>query len=399
MLRTGLALVIAAFATLYPSATRVEGMVAVRWDPGFAYADKETQGVNGDLATREGRTRLATRIVADAREIGANTLIVNIVSGTYGAFFPTHTESLHTEPVLGQGDILADVLQAANEEGPVLRVFAALPLNGFKSVWRDHPAWRSRARDGSDYQPPGFAESLLSTWDPSYRNWMNSLIHEIVTRYPRIAGIEFLYSPPLPTWDNNGDFHPAAVQEFSTSKSGESWERFRSRGFSDLFASAARIAKLAGRSVWVSFPWAMTSKGDPLPPQLLAEESGFDAVGLANLPPSSRPDGMFVEVLWQQWLAEHGRSQVFNPGWTAKAFASIRGFFGDTVPLFPHVEPTPWQGTLLRVVPLPRDFLASLDALRAAGFRDGISVYDINQLSRFVPERRAEVAERFHVIW
>ena len=143
------------FATATPAQTAgpIRGL---RVDPSYFY----------NLYPGQTAGAAATKLVAQAKASGANTLFVYAYNSVYGAFYTTTYSNTIVENGYGKQNILEAIATAAKLVS--IRVVAVAPINNFKTLWTNNSAWRAKARNGADYRP--FADTfLLSASHPSFK--------------------------------------------------------------------------------------------------------------------------------------------------------------------------------------------------------------------------------------
>ena len=268
----------------------------------------------------------AKAVVADARAAGVETLFVQAYNSQYGAFYPTTYPHTQVEGGLGKQDIFGAILKRAHQSG--LQVVAWLPVNDFKKAWTDVPEWRSKRRDGGDYQPLAQVY-LLSTWHDGVRDWYRGFLSDLITHYPTLDGIEGAEGKVDINWKGEADFNPAAnlkfQQKFPQAHLGDAtWKKFRADGLTELHRILGEVAHAHGKSAYVVQTWTPDTQGRLMTSPTLRDATGFDFDGILDLATPGRPDFLAAELIWQQWSDEF-HSTTFNPGWTegaARAFVS-----------------------------------------------------------------------------
>jgi hypothetical protein len=346
------------------AATADETVRGLRVDPGNLYG---LPGYNPATA--------AQTLVDDAAGSGANTLFLFAYSPTFGAFYKTSYPDTEVEKGLGSLDFLRQVLDRAHAKG--LRVVAALPVNNFKSAWTRHADWRSKTRDGKDYQPDRDSY-LLSAWNDGFRGWLKGFADDLLTRYPDVDGVDAVEGVVDLKWDGQPDFNPDATRKFralypTDPFEGPKWRQFRAAGLTDLHMTLAGAAHARKKKAFVVQTLAARPDGSLMGFGDVRDGSGFDFDGVMDLAAGGRPDFVAAELIWQQWRAATG-NPVFTPDWTGTAARDcVRRAGGRVVPLV-HVEVTPFPPEKPTVVPTAEEFERSLKHAVSSG--GGATVYE-----------------------
>jgi uncharacterized lipoprotein YddW (UPF0748 family) len=339
----------------------------------------------------------ADRLVADARRIHVNTLIVQ-VRRRGDALYAGGLEPPLDDPAYQPSfDALAHVVSAAHRAG--LQVHAwinAMP------VWRDEAppkdarhvfnshgptaagddCWLTGARDGTKRFPVGY---FLDPGHPAARDHLVSVYLDVVRRYD-VDGIHFDYirypeteGPALPRGSDVG-YNPVSVARFQRAAGrtdvpqpdDEAWTRWRRQQVTQLIrriSIEARAIKPRIRVSAATIAWGR-------PPGSLAD---FETVA-----PMQR---VFQE--WQGWLAEGLLDLAVPMNYAREHDDRVRGWFNGWIAWEKRYK----AGRQLAVgvggyLSAPEGVLAQVARVRAPEGRaraDGISFFSYYQPSMAPP--------------
>jgi len=331
--------VCAAGACLGASPNWTSAIRGMRFDPSYYYGKGYTA-----------RT-LAQYIADQAYTNGVNTIFVMAYSPAYGAFYPTTYADTAVEGGFGQGNILGELITAAHAKK--IKVVAWLPVNNFKKVWDNHPDWRSKKKDGSDYLPVANTY-FLSCWHDSFQSWYRGFLEDLLARYPNLDGIEAGEGIVDWYWNYEADYNLAASQKYLQQYPGgtlgdANWKLYRAKGMTRLHEILISVAHSRGVGAYVVQTWTAKPDGHLMTSAEIADGSGFDFDGIMSL--ADKPDYLMAELMWQQWAAEYSNPTTFNPDWTATARNEFISKVNGRVKALVHVElsafgsyaPTPIQ--------------------------------------------------------
>ena len=335
----------------------------------------------------------AAQLVADARRIHVNTLIVQ-VRRRGDALYTGGLEPPLDDPTYDRSfDALAYVVSAAHAAG--LQVHAwinAMP------VWRDEAppkdarhlfnrhgpeaagddCWLTSARDGTRSFPVGY---FLDPGHPAARDHLVSVYLDIVRRYD-VDGIHFDYirypeteGPALPRGADVG-YNPVSVARFqrATGRSDvplpddEAWIRWRRQQVTQLMRRIAIEARAVKARIKVSAATIAWGR----PPESLAD--------FENVAPMQR---VFQD--WQGWLAEGLLDLAVPMNYAREHDERVRGWFNGWIAW----EKRHKAGRQLAVgiggyLSSPEGVLAQVARVRAADGRrraDGMSFFSYYQPS------------------
>ncbi len=150
-----------------PAQTATPVIKGLRVDPSYFYGSHPGQTV----------TSVANDIVSKAKSTGTNTLFLYAYNSVYGAWYPTTYAQSAVEGGYGKANIFKEITTVAKNNG--IKVVAVVPVNNFRTVWTNNPAWRVRTKAGADYKP--FADVyLLSAHNQDYKNWLKGLYQDLL---------------------------------------------------------------------------------------------------------------------------------------------------------------------------------------------------------------------------
>lgn len=315
--------------------------------------------------------RAARDIVEDAIAMNANTLLIQAYNSTYGAFYPAELPFGEVEHGIGKKGIFSAIVEEAHRRG--IATVASIPINSFRSVWQAQPNWRVIQKDGADYVPAPNVYPLC-VWSEGFREWYSNFVEDLIQRHPKLDGIEIVEGRIDYKWKGTVDFNPELISKFNTAHPGALvgdavWKKFRAEGLTSLHGKAFEIAHRHHKSALIVQTWTAQKDGTLIDPEKLRDASGFDFMGIANLPKPSRPDFFVGEFIWQQWRSERGTS-VFDPNWTASAAKTFVGKIRRRTRPIVHVELTKFG----EIEPTLSEFQKALSL--AVELSDGATFYD-----------------------
>lgn len=322
---------------------------AVRFDPGYYY----NTGLPVDT--------LVQRLVTHWEAQGVTTVYYYAYSFAYGARYRTRYAFTQQED-FGRLDLLRRVIDAAHRRN--IKVVAWLYVLRHRGAWEARPEWRSLTADGQPYVQ-GFDRYFLSPHNPEAVQWWLGFVEDLLRAAPGLDGVDFA-EPVVNWWGAVADHSPAARAAFERAHpdapvGSDAWRRFRAEALGDVLEASIDVVRRYRKDAHVTMTLPARSDGSLLAPAVLAQHTGFDLDRL--LRGRSRPDYVNVELIYQQWVAEHQAPEVFTPEWTAAAAAEAQRLIGGRARLVVHVELSAFGG----VVPSLPQFARTLRALRGEG--------------------------------
>ena len=240
----------------------------------------------------------------------------------------------------GRQDLLAHLLDACHRRG--IRVVAWLYSGRDEGMWKKHPEWRERTKDGKAHNPLRLhAAYFLCPRNAEVRTWYAGLLRDLARRYPTLDGIE-LCEPVVNWFGDQACYCQVCRDEFAASHPGEPlgetvWREFRAEGLTDFLSGCMKAVSEEGIDTYIMTISDAWSNGAILSPRRQAEESGFDLEALLNGP--YPPDWVNFEIIWQQWAALYG-TEVFNYDWAEETATRLVRRTDKRARVVLHVELT-----------------------------------------------------------
>lgn len=323
---------------------------------------------------------ISALVVSKARASGVNTLFIYAYNPVFGATYETSYPFTSVEAGYGRLNILNYLAMEAKKFG--IKVVASVPINNFKSLWEQKPAWRAKAQSGADYIP---AENmyLLSAWHPEFRNWLTGFFKDLMTRNPHIAGIETVEPFIDYRWQKESDYNPVATNRFKrvypkARLGDDNWLAFRAQGLTELIGIMNLTAHSYKKRTYLVHTWPVQANGKLYSSTTVRNLIGLDVEEILKLRGAQRLNYMGAELIWQQWAAEY-ESTLFNPDWTHGASIEFMELVKlRAIPLI-HIEVTPFIGPKGNVVtPTDAELAQTLKVVRDLNV--GMDIYDFSQL-------------------
>ncbi len=312
---------------------------------------------------------LAEKLAARYRQNGVNAVFFYAYNVKQGAAYRTRFGGAVVSD-WGKQDLLRELLVACHASG--IRVIAWMYSGRDAAMWKKHPEWRERTRDGKDYNPLRLhAAYFLCPRNPEVQRWYAGLLGDLGERYPDLDGIE-LCEPVVNWFGDQACYCQVCNRDFAQKHPGEplgkqAWRRFRSEGMTAFLNGC--IAAIANQGIdsylmTLSDAW---SNGAILAPRRQSDESGLDMEALLDGP--HPPDWVNYEIIWQQWAALYG-TQAFNYDWAEQTAARLaRRTDGRARVLF-HLELTDFGSQHMT----PAKMTETIDHVKAAR-PNGIECY------------------------
>jgi hypothetical protein len=257
---------------------------------------------------------LAEKLAERCRRNGVNMVFCYAYNVNQGAAYKTRYHGA-TISEWGEQDLLRHMLRACHERG--IGVVAWMYSGRDRAMWKKHPEWRERTRDGKEYDPLRLhAAYFLCPRNPEVREWYAGLVSDLGRRYPELDGIE-LCEPVVNWFGDQACYCQVCNREFASQRPGEppggqAWRQFRADGMTGFLSSCMKAISDQGIDSYLMTLSDAWSNGAILSPRRQTEESGLDMEALLDGP--HPPDWVNYEIIWQQWAAIYG-TEVFNYQW------------------------------------------------------------------------------------
>jgi len=310
-----------------PNLPRLSG---IRVDPGYLYDMPEY-----DEDSLRGLVEMvAEEIVAG----GFNTVFLYAYSPTFGAYYRTYYPSTSFDQTIGFQNVFPTLTQAFRRRG--LRVVAVLPVNDFRQAWADHPSWRVKNADGSDYLP-NLETHFLSVGHPAFQEWFKGFLEDFLRTNPNVDGLEALEPGFDLDWTGRVDYNAEVLKEYKARypkmPKGKSWQVFRAALLTEHLGRFSTLAHRYGKESYLVQSWAVRRNGTLMSNEDIRAGLGLDWDGILNLPQTARPDWVNVELIHQQWRAQYG-AKLFAPAWTSHATRAFTAFVAGRARTIVHAE-------------------------------------------------------------
>ncbi|MBN1465110.1 DUF2334 domain-containing protein, partial [candidate division KSB1 bacterium] len=315
----------------------------VRFDPSYYYD------------SRDEIQEMAENLIIRWKNAGINTVYYKAYDPIYGAKYRTGYD-LNVMADYGKQDLLKHILKSAKRHD--LAIIAWIPAFLHKSAWDQHPEWRSKNVDGSDYKPTPDSYYLCAA-NPHVRAWWLGFVKDILQRYDALAGIDI--GEPIIHW--NG--HQCACAECATSED----RLHSSKGLTRTLTATSELVHKYDKILSITSVISPTENGRIHAPQEQRLKTGFDLNAVLDSP--HKPDWMNLELMWQQWAELHDDSTTFNLNWLAYAAAEIIRQVNARSRVIGHVEITSFGKMHVDAEKLAR----SIQILKDAGI-EHIDIYD-----------------------
>ncbi len=319
---------------------------------------------------------LAGMLAERYRRNGVNAVFLYAYNVGEGAAYRTRYPGASMSE-WGRQDLLAHVLEACHRRG--IRVVAWLYSGRDKGMWKKHPEWRERTRDGRAHNPLRLhAAYFLCARNPEVRQWYSGLLKDLARRYPTLDGIE-LCEPVVNWFGDQACYCEVCRDDFARAHPGEplgegAWRAFRAQGLTDFLSGCIRAVAEEEIDTYVMTISDAWSNGAILSPRRQAEESGFDLEAVLEGP--YPPEWVNFEVIWQQWAAIYG-TKAFNYDWAEETARRLARRTDGRARVLLHVELTDFGSQRMT----PAKIGKTIDRLRETG-ADGIECYHSAAIDR-----------------
>ncbi|MFB3879942.1 MAG: family 10 glycosylhydrolase [Armatimonadota bacterium] len=257
---------------------------------------------------------LAAGLADRYRQNGINTVFFYAYNVNHGAAYRTRYRGA-TMSDWGRQDLLGAFLEACHSRG--IRVVAWMYSGRDRLMWKEHPGWRERTKDGKEYNPLRLhAAYFLCPRNPEVRAWYAGLLSDLGAGYPQLDGIE-LCEPVVNWFGDEACYCQVCQNEFAKQHPGAQtgtpvWRDFRSEGMTEFLSGCMRAIAEQGIDSYIMTLSDAWSNGAILTPRRQAQESGLDMEAVLN--GHHPPDWVNYEIIWQQWAALRGTA-AFNYDW------------------------------------------------------------------------------------
>ncbi len=324
------------------------------------------------LSTKELAGMLAERYQRN----GVNTVFFYAYNVGEGAAYRTRYRGASLSE-WGHQDLLAHVLEACHARG--IRVVAWAYSGRDKKMWKNHPEWRERERDGRAHNPLRLhAAYFLCPRNAEVREWYSGLVKDLARRYPTLDGIE-LCEPVVNWFGDQACYCQTCREEFAREHAGEPlggevWRAFRAEGLTEFLSDCIKAVAQEGIDTYIMTISDAWSNGAILSPRRQAAESGFDLEALLEGP--YPPDWVNFEIIWQQWAAIYG-TKVFNYDWAEETAQRLVRRTDGRARVLLHVELTDFGSQRMT----PEKIATTIDRLRPVEV-EGIECYHSGAVDR-----------------
>ncbi len=290
---------------------------------------------------------------------GVNTVFFYAYNVSEGAAYRTRHRGASLSD-WGRQDLLAHMLEACHARG--IGVVAWLYSGRDKQMWKNHPEWRERTRDGRAHNPLRLhAAYFLCPRNPEVREWYSGLAKDLARRYPTLDGIE-LCEPVVNWFGSQACYCDACRDGFARAHPGEPlgggvWRAFRAEGLTEFLSECIKAVAEEGIDTYIMTISDAWSNGAILSPSRQAAESGFDLEALLEGP--YPPDWVNFEIIWQQWAAIYG-TQAFNYDWAEETAQRLVRRTDGRARVLLHVELTDFGSQHMT----PTKIATTIDRLR-----------------------------------
>lgn len=291
------------------------------------------------LASEPNAGALAKRLVKTFKKNNVNLVYVNAYNVEYGAYYKTKYK-YNFESEYGKQDFLGKLITTAHRDN--IEVFAALYDHQHRGAWEAKSSWRSKTKNGDDYNPPvDEIQYYLSAGHPKAKSWCMGFLKDLLKNYPNLDGIEL--REPIINWGGaEADYNPAVNKAFLKANPGAAlgntkWHNFRRLILTRFLQEEIALIRTKGLKTHVTTVSDAFGTGKLLTAEEQAYETGFDLNALLNS--KARPDAIKIQLIWQQWARVYDYI-AFTPEWTGQATREFLNQVAGRAPVIVHVELT-----------------------------------------------------------
>ncbi|MBN2411742.1 DUF2334 domain-containing protein [candidate division KSB1 bacterium] len=321
---------------------------AVRFDPSYYY--------DSPLKI----DKMAEELVLKWKSSNVNTVFYKAYDPIYGAKYKT-SYSLNVMADYGRFDLLKHILKTAKQNE--IRVIAWIPAFLHKSAWDQHPEWRVKSADGSDYHPTEDSYFLCPA-NPQVREWWLGFIKDILNNYKDLDGVDI--AEPIINWSGHQCFcgycSKHRENELSTSE-----------GLTRTLNETVELVQSIDKKVCITTVASVHDNGRIFSAREQISKTGFDLEGVLNN--KTKPDWINIELMWQQWADYFQNRRVFKPEWLTDAVHEVLRQVNERATVIGHLEITSFGESKVDA-----DLLAqSIRIVKEAGI-EHIDIYDTHLL-------------------
>ncbi len=321
---------------------------AVRFDPSYYY--------DSPLKI----DKMAEELVSKWKSSNVNTVFFKAYDPIYGAKYKTNY-SLNVMADYGRSDLLKYILKAAKKND--IQVIAWIPAFTHKSAWDQHPEWRVKSADGSDYQPTQDSYFLCPA-NPQVREWWLGFVKDILKKYKDLDGVDI--AEPIINWNGHQCFCGYCSEHREN-------ELFTSEGLTGTLNETVKLVQSFDKKACITTVASVHDNGRIFSAGEQVLKTGFDLEAILNN--QTKPDWINIELMWQQWADYFQNSRVFKPEWLTGAVREVLRQVNERATVIGHLELTSFGESLVDA-----DLLAqSIRTVKNAGI-EHIDIYDTHLL-------------------
>ena len=337
---------------------------AVRFDPSYYYDAPVRANV------------LAEQLAETWRLHGVNVLFYKAYDPAHGAKYRTRYD-LNVEADYGRHNLLKYILKACSRRD--IQVVAWLPALQHQPAWEQHPEWRVKNPDGTDYQLDAHHFPLCAA-NPGVRTWWLGFLDDLLKNYPGLAGIDI--AEPVVRWQSAC----CGCASCARQKAEIGWEDVSALGLNKTLSAGFEKIHHYGKIACATSVVSPKADGALYSSAEQRGYTGFDLDALLDHP--HKPDWISLELMWQQWADLYNNPGLFSPEWVLGAAAAVKAQVAGRSRLLVHLELTPFAAHHVDAERLQRSIVAAKQAETP-----DIDLYDTHQIDR--AERWPVVREAF----